>query len=383
MYCLKVEDFIDVKENKSSFPVNEMVHICKRKNNAKRQYLFVNRYQAKHYPISPKLTLKLFDELYDEITKKIDKNERILVVGFAETATGIAQRITHKSIIDEDEGNKTLNIVYHLQTTREDIDTTKETIKFDEEHSHAVTQKLFYGEDVPVYDRVLFVEDEITTGNTILNFIEQFKKINPGAKYAVASILNWQNEENSKRYEKEKIDTIYLIKGCIKENLPEINLEENEVLIKYYSNEDKKILNSYSNPRVGMTREDFKEYIEFHFDRMQSNFAPWWGERVMIIGTEENMYLPILIANWLGDNTTVRSTTRSPITVSKEDGYLIYNGIQIPSAYDTNRTTYLYNIDNTYKKALIVLERATLGFKECIRDGLRELGVDKVIFEKQ
>ncbi len=132
-----------------------------------------------------------------------------------------------------------------------------------------------------------------------------------------------------------------------------------------------------------MTRSDFKEYIEFHFDRLQSAFAAWWGDRVMVIGTEENMYLPILIANWLGDNATVRSTTRSPITVSKEDGYLIYNGIQIPSVYDTERTTYLYNIDSTYEKALVVLERATLGFKECIRDGLKELGVEKTIFEKQ
>lgn len=382
MYCLRVEDFIDVKENKSSFELNDMVHICKRKNNTKRQYLFVNKYQAKHYPVSPKIALKLFDELYEEITKKITNTERILVVGFAETATGIAQRITHKSILEEGKW-KSLNIVYHLQTTREDIDTNKETIKFDEEHSHAVTQKLFYGSDVPIYDRVLFIEDEITTGNTILNFIEQFRKLNPGAKYAVASILNWQNEENSKRYEKERIDTIYLVKGNIKENLPEIELEENEVLIKTDCSNDKKVLGSCNNPRVGMTRSDFKEYIEFHFDRLQSAFAAWWGDRVMVIGTEENMYLPILIANWLGDNATVRSTTRSPITVSKEDGYLIYNGIQIPSAYDTERTTYLYNIDSTYEKALVVLERATLGFKECIRDGLKELGVEKTVFEKQ
>ena len=66
MYCLRVEDFIDVKENKSSFELNDMVHICKRKNNTKRQYLFVNKYQAKHYPVSPKMALKLFDELYEE-----------------------------------------------------------------------------------------------------------------------------------------------------------------------------------------------------------------------------------------------------------------------------------------------------------------------------
>ena len=48
MYTIRVEDFIDVKESKSSFDVNDMIHICKRHNNPKREYLFVNKYQGKH-----------------------------------------------------------------------------------------------------------------------------------------------------------------------------------------------------------------------------------------------------------------------------------------------------------------------------------------------
>lgn len=380
MYCLKVEDFIDVKENRSSFDINDMVHICKRKNNTKRQYLFVNKCQAKHYPISPKLTLKLFDELYDEITKKISKDERILVVGFAETATGIAQRVTHKSVLDEK-----INVVYHLQTTREEIETPIKTINFDEEHSHAVTQKLYYKDDITEYDRVLFIEDEITTGNTILNFIAQFRKINPKTKYAVASILNWQNEENTKKYTDEDIETIYLVRGNIKNNLPEIKIEEDEVLLNMNSNqrEESGVLKDTLNPRTGLTRKEFKEYIDIHLDKLQSEFGAWWGEKVAVIGTEENMYLPILIADWLGENTVVRATTRSPIIVSKENGYLIYNGIQISSAYDSERVNYLYNINKNYKKALVVIEEATMTFKEDLRDGLKALDVDNVVFEKQ
>ena len=38
MYNLKVADFVDIKENLSSFDVEDMVHICKRKNNAKIRY---------------------------------------------------------------------------------------------------------------------------------------------------------------------------------------------------------------------------------------------------------------------------------------------------------------------------------------------------------
>ena len=70
MYTIRVEDFIDVKESKSSFDVNDMIHICKRHNNPKREYLFVNKYQGKHYPANPKDVLRVFDELFYEIEKK-------------------------------------------------------------------------------------------------------------------------------------------------------------------------------------------------------------------------------------------------------------------------------------------------------------------------
>ena len=53
MYNIKVEDFIDVRVNKSPFDLNDLIHICKRVNNCKREYLFVNKYQGKHIPVSP------------------------------------------------------------------------------------------------------------------------------------------------------------------------------------------------------------------------------------------------------------------------------------------------------------------------------------------
>ncbi len=83
------------------------------------------------------------NELYLEILKSNLQNKKILVIGFAETATALSEFITHQSIIRED-----LNIVYHLQTTREDINTTINNIAFQEEHSHATNQKLYWNEKV-------------------------------------------------------------------------------------------------------------------------------------------------------------------------------------------------------------------------------------------
>ena len=100
----------------------------------------------------------------------------------------------------------------------------------------------------------------------------------------------------------------------------------------------------------------------------------------MVIGTEENMYLPILVANYLGNQTTVRATTRSPIAVCEDEGYLIYNGIEMPSAYESSRVTYLYDIDNSYDTALVIVETATVEFKKHIEQELKNKGIKHVVF---
>ena len=56
-----VKDFVDITENLSSFDVEDVVKICKRRNNNKREYLFVNQYQGKHIPCSPSKIIEFFD----------------------------------------------------------------------------------------------------------------------------------------------------------------------------------------------------------------------------------------------------------------------------------------------------------------------------------
>lgn len=353
-YNIKVEDFIDVKFNNSPYDLNDMVHICKRHNNTKREYLFVNKYQAKHFPVNAKSALRLFDCLYEEICKRYT-NERILIVGFAETATAIAQRITHNSIKD-----KRINVVYHLQTTRENVKNNKQytVIDFSEQHSHATQQKIYYAKDVPEYDLVLFIEDEITTGNTILNFIDEFKKINRNAKYAVASILNWQDETAERTYRYYNIDCICLVKGRIKSELPRICVSEE--MVEEYSPLSKYVqtFGYEKNPRTGLSASEFQEYISNRMDNININAE---AKDISVLGTEEDMYIAILVADKIGDKATVRATTRSPISTCGENGYLLFNGISLPSAYETQRKTFLYNIDKNKKNIVVVSDSQCFG----------------------
>lgn len=85
---------------------SDLVRIGKRENNKKRNYLVVNRLQGKHIPVLPSEALSMFDALA-EIIEKEYSGEKLLLIGFAETATAIGAEAAIK-----------LGAQY-IQTTRE------------------------------------------------------------------------------------------------------------------------------------------------------------------------------------------------------------------------------------------------------------------------
>ena len=204
---MNIYDFVDITDNTMNIPVDEFIKIAKRHNNSKREFLFVNTLLGKHIATPAKdaieMAYKLELCLCNTIVTCNWTDKKILLVGFAETATALAQNIFLKST-----NHRSLNIVGYAQTTREDIVNNEYVnIAFEEEHSHATTQKLYFDKDLE-YDIVVFVDDEITTGKTVLNFIDQFEKYQPNKKYIVASILNWQNDKDRQLFEDRGI--IYL-----------------------------------------------------------------------------------------------------------------------------------------------------------------------------
>ena len=147
---------------------NNMIGIAQRKNNHKRNYLFVNRFQAKHIPVSPSKALKLFQKLGEKVYCDY-KNKKTTMIGFAETATAIASTVAIHCPDD----------VYYIHTSRETLPSKYSVVEFKEEHSHATQQILYCKKAEEMLfqsEKILFIEDEITTGKTILNFIEALQK---------------------------------------------------------------------------------------------------------------------------------------------------------------------------------------------------------------
>ena len=339
---------------------NQVVCIAKRENNNKRKYLVINKLQGKHIPVSPNDTFKMFDETA-KIIKNNYKNNKLLLIGFAETATAIGAALAIKL--------KT----YYIQTTRENIENV-EYLFFSETHSHASEQKIIktdLDKIINEVDRIIFVEDEITTGNTILNIITEIE--NAYSKkfcFSVISLLNGMNEEAIKIYKNKNINLHYLIKTehsnytRICENFDtdgeynKINSAPLKVNFKTLN-----ITSHYVNARRLTTGEYYLDSCESLWKEITSQIKIPINEKILVLGTEEFMYPALFIAHKIETKNNIvkcHSTTRSPISVSLEKDYPLHKRYELISLYDDNRKTFLYDIDK-YDKTIIITDSSNPG----------------------
>lgn len=389
-----LNNLVNIREAEIS---TESITVEHRSNNSKRDYLFVNKFQGKHIPTDPDKSLSEFNILAEKVKKNIADDARVLVIGFAETATAIGSAVAYAL------GDK---CVYRTQTTRCIVNGSKKLIEFSEEHSHA-TQQYLYGdwESIPEFNYILFVEDEISTGKTIMNFVNKLREIHPTVKFGVASICNWQSHENQQVFIDNDIQSFALIYGELIDEHAKLNVgvsnrefngcNQNGELCQEIALDisDKDFFKAEKSGEIpnSKSRDVIVEKIaetaiklfgkDVHFDRADS---------LCVIGTEENMYYPILVASklkeLLGINVFTHSTTRSPIDIC-DDTMDLHNGIVNKSriispysSYTESKDTYetfIYNL-RKYSKVLIIADTAeTERFNMSITAALEYYGNSK------
>lgn len=336
----------------------DLVRIAKRENNRKRNYLVVDPLQGKHVPVSPTKAMDLFTALGDTFRNKY-KNQRLLLVGFAETATAIGARVAVSL------GTK------YIQTTRESIPDVK-YLFFSEEHSHATEQKLVKDDIdavVSEIDRIVFVEDEVTTGNTILNIINILEKEYDGKlKYGVASLLNGMSEEHLKMYNSRDIDLHYLVKTDHGKYGEKAELfagdghyyECNDDVSGEFQEID--IFGKMDARRV-VDANDYLDACEALWIKIKKETGDISGKKILVVGTEEFMFPALYVGKRLEDNGNIvfsHSTTRSPIAVSLEEEYPLHGRYELRSLYDDDRKTFIYDIKE-YDKVLVITDSQKSG----------------------
>lgn len=341
------------------YSTDDLVKLAKRDNNSIRPYLYVNPLQGKHIPTKPEDVLRMCQKLANIVNVTYPK-DTLYVIGFAETATGVASAVT--SYLE--------NAIYYQNTTREYL-KNEEYLYFTESHSHATDQMLRSAgieECIRKIDRIIFVDDEVTTGSTICKLIDVIKnKYGVGnLKYSIISILNSMTQERILELKENGIECLFLSSipyEYNKESIIGITFDnDRHTIVKSKAKHNlKKIdFSSSVNPRGIVRFADYEKEIMRFADNIVYLLGVNHYISVLVLGTEEFMYPTFRVGEMIkkkgiADNVWIHSTTRSPIIASGEAGYPLYYRYQIRSLYDANRATFIYNLEQ-YDKVIILTD---------------------------
>jgi hypothetical protein len=397
-------DQLDVKvridENPFKVELTDLFEMGARVN-PKRSFLFVSKLIGKHLDVHPDvpkatgyllanllakhLNGKYFSKDMDQfvdliktgvVTKELKAefenrhllSDATLFIGFAETATGLGHSVY--SAFDN---------AFFVHTTREELISVQSIFDFKEEHSHAVDHRCYLMDDrwINNAEQIVLIDDEMTTGKTTLNLIRSLHAKFPKKKYIVLSLLDWRTKEEEDAYVKVETElgveivTLSLIRG-------EIEVEKDvffsyqptdEIVIKtdfrvILSKKEAKVTQVHElqgevsyladTGRFGMMSllSDFvEENCRETGEELRNNRK---GEKTLVLGIGEFMYLPSRIASYMGEGVTHKTTTRSPIYPSSSTTYPIYERIAYKD--DNDIQYYMYNMSGKYDEVFMMFE---------------------------
>lgn len=286
-----------------------------------------------------------------------------IVLGYAETATALGH-----SVADA------LGGAYYLHSTRRPVPGFAAYGGFEEEHSHA-TSHLLLPADPAMLDRdvpVVLVDDELSTGRTVLNTIETLHAVRPRGHYVLAALVDLRGADDRARMDAlaerlgARIDAVALAGGQVE--LPEGILEAGQALVAGMSGGSAvpdgppfEVARAVLEWPAGLPDGGRHGFQPEHRTRLEKDLARMadvlaagldGGSRVLVLGFEELMYAPLRLAEALADalpSVDVRysTTTRSPVLAVDDPGYAIRTRLVFPShddPADGPGERYAYNV---------------------------------------
>ena len=235
-----------------------------------------------------------------------------------------------------------------MHSTRRLVADVDSAVAFDEEHSHATRHRLL-PDDTDLLARegvVVLVDDEVSTGRTALNTIASLQRVHRRERYLLASLVDMRDDDlDARELGTAEVGVVSLGRGRVElpagfaadaaraaagvadtvprwEPAPVTAGRAVHTLHPWPAD-------VREGGRHGFTPQD-DDAARFGAACAAAALAPAVeGARVLVLGCEELMYAPLLVAdalqNELGDQRKVlfSSTTRSPVVAIDEPGYPI------------------------------------------------------------
>lgn len=342
------------------------------RRNPKRAHLLVSHVLGKHVPQSPSVVYGHGVRLGRRVRDLLGDTEAAsaVVLGYAETATGLGHAVADG-----------LGPAPYLHSTRRPVAGVTRAGGFEESHSHA-TSHLLLPEDPALLagsGPLVLVDDEFSTGNTVLNTIRDLHARHPRRRYAVVALVDMRSPEDTARLQRfadgigARIDVIAAATGTVR--LPEGVLEKGQELVARHESAEPGATATGAPPtgpgghirRVDLrwprglpdgARHGFtpahRARLEAALPAMTARLAehlPAGARRVLVLGFEELMYAPLRLARELEQHTDAEvrfsTTTRSPVLAVDDPGYAIRTRLVFPAhddPADGPGERYAYNV---------------------------------------
>ncbi|WP_225839927.1 phosphoribosyltransferase [Streptomyces sp. NK08204] len=341
------------------------------RRNPKRAHLLVSHVLGKHVPQSPAVVYGHGVTLGRRVAALLGEAETAtaVVLGYAETATGLGHAVADG-----------LGAVPYLHSTRRPVAGVARAGGFEESHSHA-TSHLLLPEDPALLagdGPLVLVDDEFSTGNTVLNTIRDLHERYPRQRYVVVALVDMRSPADTARMERfaagigARVDLVAAASGAVR--LPEGVLEKGQELVaRHEATRQDEATGLPSEPPDGrITRVDLRwphrlpdggrhgftpahrARLEAALPAMAARIAealPADARRVLVLGFEELMYAPLRLARELEQvipaEVRFSTTTRSPVLAVDDPGYAIRTRLVFPAhddPADGPGERYAYNI---------------------------------------
>ncbi|WP_121831124.1 phosphoribosyltransferase [Streptomyces sp. S1] len=358
------------------------------RRNPKRAHLLVSGVLGKHVPQRPSVVYGAGLDLGRRVRALLGDGEaaRAVVLGYAETATALGHAVADG-----------LALAPYLHSTRRPVPGVARAGGFEESHSHA-TSHLLLPEDPELLagaGPLVLVDDEFSTGNTVLNTIGDLHERYPRERYVVVALVDMRSPADLGRLEAfaekigARIDLIARAAGTVR--LPDGVLEKGRALVAEYETAPEP---KTAPPAPGVVRaaldwpRDLPDggrhgFTPAHRDRLEKTLpslatgvtealeasrAPGTGAgapRVLVLGCEELMYAPLRLGTALeeaGHDVRYSTTTRSPVLAVDDPGYAIRTRLVFPAhddPADGPGERYAYNVAGGGFDAVVLVVDST------------------------
>lgn len=349
--------------------------------NPKRAFLFVSKVLGRHIPVAPSVMRYAFTDLATLIPD--DLPEPILVIGMAETAVGLSAGV-HQALQTRYPKALLLNSTRHAQHDVTDDASNTETLltTFSEDHSHASQHLIYQSADkatqaqLLVSKTLIMVDDEASTGNTCVNVVNALREagLTQLEQVHLTTLVDWSLSQNQTQVGTD---------DKIADRLPNIAFHRHHLLSGAWRWTDAPNPEPITMPSVDTTAsgsqpilpignwgrfptldstDGFANYLT-HFQQAFAHFhnqaifdSTNLPKKILVLGSNEFVWLPFLLAEWLETEANIQAQkqslkgqskvnfsalTRSPIAL----GGAITTMLSFTDNYGLGMTNFVYNVE--------------------------------------